>query len=63
MKVHVYVDGIWEKTFGFSHDKKKANHHIAGSLGISQIETQELARCRRSRDWYFDVVRQQRNPN
>lgn len=23
MKVHVYVDGIWEKTFGFSHDKKK----------------------------------------
>ena len=44
MKVHVYVDGVWEKSFGFSHDARKSNHHIAGNLGISQADTQALAR-------------------
>ena len=62
MKVRVYVDGIWEKTFGFSHDANKPNPHIAGSLGISRTQTRELARCQLSRDWYFDLVRERRNP-
>ena len=63
MKVHVYVDGIWEKTFGFSHDAKKTNPHIAKHLGISRTDAQELARCHKSKDWYFDLLRQKRYGN
>ena len=60
VRAKVYVDGIWEKTFGFSHDRSKPNPHIANNLGISQKNTQELARCQKSKDWYFDLLRQQR---
>ena len=60
IRAKVYVDGIWEKTFGFSHDKSKSNPHIAKNLGISWTEAQELARCQKSKDWYFDRLRQQR---
>ena len=57
MKVHVYVDGKRVKTFGFSHDAKKPNPHIAGSLGISLRDTQALARCQKSEEWYFEHFR------
>ena len=60
IRAKVYVDGIWEKTFGFSHDRHKSNPHIANDLGISRKETQELARCQKSKDWYFDLLRQER---
>ena len=60
MKVFVRVDGFLEKIFGFSHDRKKPNAHIADSLGITRKEAQELARCQKSKDWYFDLLRQQR---
>lgn len=60
MKVHVYVDGVWEKSFGFSHDARKSNHHIAGNLGISQADTQALARCHKPKEWYFSLVRKWR---
>ena len=61
MKVFVYVDGILEKTFGFSHDARKPNPHIANSLGISRTDVQALARCQRSKEWYFNLLREQRN--
>ena len=60
IKVHVYVDGIWEKSFGYSHDSHKPNSHIADNLGISRNEAQQLARCHKSRDWYFDLLRERR---
>ena len=63
MKVMVYVDGIWEKTFGFSHDANKPNPHISRNLGISPSETQALARCHKSKDWFFDLVRAERAQN
>ena len=61
MKVHVCVDGIREKSFGFSHDAGKSNHHMAGNLGVSQADTQALARCHKSKDWYFNLIRQWRS--
>ena len=61
MKVRVFVDGIWERTFGFSHDAKKPNPHIADNLGISREEARELARCQKSKEWYFNLLREQRN--
>ena len=60
MKAFVHVDGILEKIFGFSHDKRKFNPHIADNLGISRKEAQELAQCKKSKDWYFDFLRQKR---
>ena len=49
MKVPVYVDGIRWTTFGYSHDTRKPNPHIARDLGITQNEAQALARCHRRR--------------
>ena len=59
-KVEVFVDGKLEKIFGFSHDAKKPNPHIAQNLGISRKETQRLARCHLSREWYFGLLRRRR---
>ena len=60
MKVKVYVDGLLETVFGFSHDAKKPNPHIARSLRIPLSDTQALARCDKTAEWYFDKVRKDR---
>ena len=57
MKVPVYVNGIRWTTFGYSHDTRKPNPHIARDLGITQNEAQALARCHRTKEWYFEIVR------
>ena len=44
-----------------SHDARKSNHHIAANLGISQADTQALARCHKSKDWYFGLIRKRRD--
>ncbi len=62
MKVKIYVDGILETHFGYSHSLKEGNHHIPRQLRISASDTRDLARCDKTREWYFDQVRERRDP-
>ena len=54
IKVAIELDGKIVKRFGIRHSKKVQNAHIPGDLGLSLSDTQSLARCRLSKEWYYD---------
>ena len=61
IKVKVYVDGIFETSFGYSHSLKEGNHHIPHQLGIPASATRGLARCDKTQAWYFEQIRSRRD--
>ena len=62
MKVKIYVDGVFETSFGYSHSLRAGNHHIPDHLRISASDTRDLARCGKTQEWYFGQVRARRDP-
>ena len=58
-KVTIMLDGKIVRRFGVRHSRKVLNPHIPGDLGLSLSDTQSLARCRLSREWYYERLQQE----